>query len=216
MIHLRRSGPVLTASPGEVRSTREAFARAHHLVLPGFLDAGVLDVVTGGLAATTFVEMVHHGIGRELCAEDGAAFSLLLFLANDPRLFEMVRALTGIEGPPFGCFVGRVYRFLPGSEHYDSWHNDAIQTRAMALAVNLGGEPHEGGVLEIREEGSEEILAAVPNTELGSAVLLRIDARLVHRVTPVTGRAPRTTFAGWFQEKPHFRDLLAPRPVTSR
>ena len=147
MIRLTREGPILSASPAEVALARDAWERVHHLAIPDILDPNLSSVVARGLERTTFVPRVNPGIGTELYAEDGSAVALLQFITNDPRLFQIVRELCP-GGPLVRCFQGRIYRFVPGTAHEHSWHSDTNQTRVIALSINLGAEPYQGGVLQ--------------------------------------------------------------------
>lgn len=138
--------------------------------------------------------------------EAGPALALLLFVANDPRLFEIVRDLTGCG--PIGCFDGRVYRIDPAQDHHDSWHSDVGEERLVAMSVNLGREPYAGGTVQIRDEGTGRVISEVANRVPGDALIFDIDERLRHRVSAVEGHVPRTAFAGWFKSEPSFREVL--------
>jgi hypothetical protein len=209
MIRLTRTGLTLLATPAELQSARGAWSRVHHVTLPDLLDPALFAMIARGLEQTPFVERTHKGIGTELCAGGGRVLGVLQFLTNDPRLFAMVGELTGAG--PIGCFEGRVYRQVPGTDHHDSWHDDVSGTRIVALSINLGAEPYQGGVLQIRERASGRVVAEVENTRPGGGVLFRIAEHLQHRITPVTGGIAKTAYAGWFREQPDFRDVLAGR-----
>jgi hypothetical protein len=93
---------------------------------------------------------------------------------------------------------------LPGSGHYDSWHDDLGDYRLVAMSLNLSREVYSGGVLRIRHHATGQIVHAVANTGLGDAILFRITPELDHYVTEVEGAVPKTAFAGWFKSQPHF------------
>jgi 2-oxoglutarate-Fe(II)-dependent oxygenase superfamily protein len=198
----RASGSVVL-SPGQAderRKLRAIFDRDHAVRLRGFLSDATLERVHDCIEAGEFTVREHAGISTELCIESGAAPALLLFLTNDVELFGLVRAITGCGR--IGLFDGRVYRMLAGSEHEDSWHDDLGANRMVAMSVNLGYEPYEGGVLEIRDRDSREILSRLEDPGPGDATLFRIDPKLQHRVSSVEGETPRTAFAGWFASGP--------------
>ena len=96
-------------------------------------------------------------------------------------------------------FDGRIYRMAPGTDHYDSWHDDTNDNRLVGMSVNLGSLPYLGGVFQLRKNSCEEILCEVPNVVQGDAILFRISPELKHRITPVQGTQPKTAFAGWFR-----------------
>jgi hypothetical protein len=79
------------------------------------------------------------------------------------------------------------------------------------MSVNLGAQRYNGGLFQLRERRSPEILCEVANTGPGDAILFRIANQLVHQVTAVEGTIPKTAFAGWFRSEPEFRSLLADR-----
>ncbi len=137
---------------------------------------------------------------------DNAVFRLLHFLMHDPRLFEIIRRITGCGR--IGCFVGRVYRFVPGARHYDSWHSDVIYHRMIAVSTNLGRGIYTGGIFQMRKAHSLRIIHEAANTGPGDAIIFRISPGLRHRVTTVEGSVPKTAFAGWFCSRPDFYAFL--------
>ena len=134
--------------------------------------------------------------------EKNAVTDLLIFLANDRALFQFVELITGCGR--IGSYDGRVYRMLPGHEHYDSWHDDIVGQRLVTLSVNLSPEFFSGGLLEIRHERTRRVVNRVANTGPGDGLLFRIAPFLKHRVTRVTGHLPKTALAGWFRSDPMF------------
>jgi hypothetical protein len=78
------------------------------------------------------------------------------------------------------------------------------------MSINLGREPFEGGLLQIRRNDSEQV-SEVANRVTGDAVIFRIHPDYRHRVGTVTGRHPRTAWAGWFRRQPQFDQLFKNR-----
>jgi hypothetical protein len=194
-------------SAAERAGLREEFAERNCVVLGGFFEPGLLEEVVERVRQAAFRPRRHGHIGTEECMEAGGPLALLLLAANSPALFDLVRDVTGCD--PIGCFDGRVYRLDPAQGHSDSWHSDVGDNRLVAMSVNLGRDRYEGGVLEIREQRSRRVTARVARTAPGDAVIFRIGEHLRHRVSPVTGNAPRVAFAGWFKSAPSFRSVLA-------
>jgi hypothetical protein len=154
-----------------------------------------------------FYERVHEGIGSEAClGANSPMLGLLWLLVNDDRLFRVVEAVTGC--PHIGSFHGRVYRFTESPSHHDSWHDDLADNRLIAMSINLSSEAYDGGVLQIRDSTSGEILHEESNTGLGDALIFRLAPGLQHQVTNVSGSRPKTAFAGWFKSAPDFKALL--------
>jgi len=132
-------------------------------------------------------------------------FDILHFLTNDPKLFWMIEQITRCGR--VGCFEGRVYRMIPGCDHYDSWHDDVSDGRMVGMSINLSTEVYVGGIFQLRECKSKEILYQMANIGFGDGIIFRLAHHLVHRITNVEGTAPKTAFAGWFKSQPDFRSL---------
>jgi 2OG-Fe(II) oxygenase superfamily len=213
MMQLTKSGPTVSGSADDVRRLRAEFERRHCIRLPSLLPPDGFDYVRRHIERGAFAEKIHGQIGVELCMAENAALSLLYFLTNDRRVFSLVRDLTGCSA--IGGFVGRIYRMVPRTGHYDSWHTDSVAHRMIGLSVNLSTERYAGGVFQLRERGSETVLMEAPNTGAGDAILFRIADNIEHRVTPVEGTAPKTAFAGWFVSEPDFLKLLLSRSATA-
>jgi hypothetical protein len=145
----------------------------------------------------------------ELCAERGLATTVLELVANDPKFFDVVSAITGCGS--IGSFVGRIYRMVPGQGHYDSWHSDVGRDRMVAMSINLSTQPYRGGLLQMRRADSNDVFYEVANLGVGDALMFRVDPSLLHRVTDVVGSVPKTAYAGWFRSRPSYRDLLRTR-----
>ena len=208
MIQLTRCGPTVPSS-ADFEPLRAQFDRQHCIRLEGFLAPALLSFIHDRLEAAEFTKRVHDDIGVELCLQEDTALDLLHFLGNDERLFAPVQQVTGCGH--IGCFLGRIYRMAPGSGHYDSWHSDATEHRLIGMSVNLGAQRYDGGLFQLRERRSPEILCEVANTGPGDAILFRIANELVHQVTAIEGTTPKTAFAGWFRSEPEFRSMLADR-----
>jgi hypothetical protein len=209
MLTVSAGRTVVLGSEEERAAARAQLQASGYITLRGFLREPLLGRIVEVVERTAFYRRVHDGIGVELCAESGTASGALEFLMNDPELH---RAIAGLAGcAPIRCFEGRIYRIVPATDHYDSWHSDVGQGRLLALSVNVGRDPFEGGALQLRRAASDTILAEVHNPTVGDAVLFRIDPSLRHRVQGIVGRVPRTAYAGWFRSEPDFRQLLAAR-----
>lgn len=194
-LQIRRRGTCL-APAGAGHPLRARFERHHWIRLPRLLDDSLLRQVQRGVEAAAFVEIRHTDVeppSVDVRMEPNATAGMLALLCNDPALLGGVEALTGCAVSRFSGFV---YRLAPGvGEHH--WHNDLVHGRRVAMSINLGPEPYEGGLLQLRDRESGAVIGEAANTGAGDAVLFRIDARLQHRVLPVTAGV-KTAFAGWF------------------
>lgn len=207
MIALAETGLARTPTAEELACLQASFRDHHHLRLPGLLAPPLLAKLQSQLRVASFVPKAHEGIGHELACWDSPASDTLLFLFNDPRLFELVTAITGIG--PIGCFVGRIYRMEPGGAHHESWHSDVSHHRLIACSLNLSEEVYTGGTLILREGGRPETEQRLPNTTPGDAVMFRLSPDLEHYIEDVEPGPPKTAWAGWFRSEPSFMDVLA-------
>ena len=209
MIRITHGRTVVQATPGEIESAREWFRAHGYLKLRGLVEPRLLASLLNAIDRTEFRNRVHEGIGIELSAEEGPVSTTLEFLMNDPTLAATISNIT--ECGAIGCFEGRVYRLVPQSGHYDSWHSDVGQDRLIAVSINLGRAPYEGGVLQIRRAHDAVMLGEVENRTTGDAVIFKVHPSLRHRVGAVEGTEPRTAYAGWYRAAPDFRALLRTR-----
>ena len=174
--------------------------------LPGFLDPALLDEVRALLERTAFVEHEHGGLAVDERAEAGALSALLLLVLNDPQLLRVVEKLAGCG--PLGGFEGRVYRMVPGTRHFDSWHSDSGGNRRVALSINLNRAVVPTAPLQIRRRDSEAILHEFANATPGDAVLFKVDDAHVHRIKADAGAGVRIACSGWFYTGTGIRDRL--------
>lgn len=202
MVQLTRAGTAVSASAGDVERLRRQFDRLHCILLPSLLESEILHLVQHQIDAATFNPKTHEGIGTELCMAENQAAYTLRFLANDPQLFEIIQQIAGCGR--IGCFDGRVYRMVPGSQHYDSWHDDMIEHRMIGMSINLSPEVYSGGIFQIHNRNSLQIIHETANTGFGDGIIFRLAHHLQHRVTEVGGSVPKTAFAGWFRSEPNF------------
>lgn len=214
MVKIVRSQSSRAGSSTEVESpTLEELERlraefqAHNCVkLPELLEPALAHEIVGKLSSSRFRFRRHKDVGDEECMEINAALGQLEFLVNDPRLLKLVEQVT--DTGPIGCFTGRVYRMVPSAGHFDSWHSDLGHHRLLAMSVNLSPEPYEGGILQIRDRNSAEVLHEEPNLGVGDAIVFRLAENLQHQITTVSGNRPKTAYAGWFRSEPSFDSIL--------
>jgi hypothetical protein len=206
MITIHKSGTDWAIPPEELFRLQHDFKQNHFIRLPNLIQADLLEEIYSQIQRSHWEERIHDGIGVEICLDDPGTVALINFLLNDQQLFQIVQTITGCE--PIGCFQGRVYRMIPGSGHYDSWHTDVGEDRLLALSLNLGKEVYQGGLLQIQQRHMGDKLIEAPNPHFGHAILFRLSDELRHRVTNVEGVVPKTAFAGWFKSSPDLSSTL--------
>lgn len=195
MIRLTRTG--LEANREVIPALYAEFQSTHCIRLRELLHPDMLVFLAQRLARGSWSERVHGEIAVEEVLDDIPARSLLHFLVNHREFRCLVEEMTGCG--PLTTFGGRVYRLMPNSGHYDSWHDDTQGGRLVGMSVNLSPSSYRGGVFLLRERASGRMLAEISNTGLGDAILFRISKQLEHCVSEVEGDVPKTAFAGWFQ-----------------
>ena len=196
MIQFTRSGVSCDADPSAMRPE---FDENHAIRLPSLLPPDVLQFLHRRIEAGAWTDYQHGTSARELLLDDEPAIQLLHFLVGAPDFLDVVRRITGCEA--IQAFRGRIYRFLPIRQHVHRWHDDLGEDpgRLVGMSINLGPQPYEGGVFQLRRLGTRKPIRELPNILPGHATLFRISPELEHRVTPVTGTEPKTAFAGWFK-----------------
>ena len=108
----------------------------------------------------------------ELANKHGVILELLRLITNDPQFFEILQQLTGCG--PMGYFGGRVHQMMSGCGHYDSWHNDWAEDRMLAMSINLSTEIYAGGLLQIRDRRSKQVVHEVSNVGFGDDIVFRL------------------------------------------
>lgn len=208
MIQVTRQGTEFSSSAEALEGLRAQFERRHYFLLPGLVEPGLLALIQRQIDRGEFRERVHERIdsNKELCLTANPGVGALLFLMNDAKLFQIIQDVTRCDR--IRSFEGRVYRVNPSAGHHDAWHNDIGEDRLVAMSINLSREVYSGGVLQIRERESEEIVSEVTNVGPGDAVVFRLSGDFQHRITQVEGSASKTAFAGWFRAQPDSLSLL--------
>ncbi|HKX29749.1 MAG TPA: hypothetical protein VJ302_18810 [Blastocatellia bacterium] len=144
--------------------------------------------------------------------ETETAFFLFQLLLNRPALFQAVREITGCS--PIGHFLGRLHRSSPGLQHQIDWHEDHGVQRLVGISISLSREAYTGGLFQLREKRSEQVLCVIGQLPIGDAFLFDIDPDFQHRLTLVEAGGERTVGVGWFHSVeawPTFaRDYLLP------
>jgi hypothetical protein len=194
MIQLTNAGVAGNADMDEL--ARE-FDNRHTFLLSQLLGPQLLHEISSRLERCAWTTATHGTIAREASPTDPAPIHILNFAANTAEFLDVVRRVTGAAS--ITRFGGRVYRMVPGADHFDSWHSDlgADRDRLVGMSINLG-EAYDGGLFRLRDETTGAIVREISNTGRGDAIFFRISETLKHMVTAVQGTAPRTAFAGWF------------------
>lgn len=209
MIRITRTGELCSGSANDLASLCALFEHQHCLHLPGFLDVRFLELLNRKIQAADFRQRTIKDIGTEFYLPADDSSGLLHFLVNNTNLFRIIQQIAQCR--PISFFQGRIFRVRNGI----GWHNDNKFGRMIALSINLSTEAFSGGLLQLRDVRSKQIVHEVANTEFGDAVIVRIADYLEHRVTPFTSLNPRTAFAGWFLPYPDITSFYQTCPRRS-
>lgn len=204
MIQITQNG-LIQPSELEILDLQQAFIEKRCIIIPRLIEEKLLEKILHGIAKGEFFENNHdqqknglHTLEDTLKSKNIAAH-LIHFILNNKELFKIIEQITGcreIKG-----FKGRIYKLEPGGEHKLDWHEDTFDpVRVLAISINLGSLPYEGGVFQIKYKNSDVILKEVPCGNLGDAHIFDISDNLLHRVTATTGKIPRVAAAGWFTD----------------
>ena len=200
MIALSRAGLRVTATAADLDRLASIFATTHLVRLPGFIDEELGALIARRLDRAAFTPRLDGDLIIEYTLADADLLGLCVFVLNDARLFEVIDRITHCG--PFASFSGRVYRrgepTKPGEQYY-AWHDDVSENRRVALSVNLGRLPYQGGTVQLRDASTYAPLAEAREISYLDALLIRVDPALQHRVAPVEGDVSRTVLAGWFR-----------------
>ncbi len=195
MIQLTRNG---LQCDSDLEALRAEFASLHCIRLPQLLSADIMRRISERMESENWIVKVYDGIAQKLLLDDRLALQLLHFVCNTPDFLSVVEQITSCG--TLKRFHGRVYRMRSSSDYYDNWHDDIDDDigRLIGMSINLGPRPYSGGVFQLRQNESEEVLRELPNVIASDAILFRISSELQHRVTPIQGAESKTAFAGWF------------------
>jgi hypothetical protein len=200
---LTRFGFSCDVSASQLRSAREDFEQHDFLRLQGFIEPELLRVLQRSVRIASFKGRAYD-VGRDLTLSDSPVTNVVNVMMNDPKLFRVVRRVTGCG--PIGCFMGRLYRMVEQQGQAFKWHDDMLNDRKVAISINVSDEIYRGGTLQIRDTSSGE-RASAPNLGFGDAIIFRVAGHLEHRVTPVVGKFPKTAVTGWFCSRPKYTSV---------
>jgi hypothetical protein len=218
MIQLTQLGAAISSTAEDLDRLRKQFEQQQCIRLRNLLEPQLLRLIMQQIEQAEFYERVHKiagpSVSVDMCMMDNATSQALQLVVNDRKFLRFIEQATGCGG--LGSFFGSVYRLTPGLSHYDSWHSDMVEDRMLALSINLSTDVYRGGILQVRNIESGQIVHEVANTGLGDGILFRIAPYLKHRVSPVEGTIARTAFAGWFYAQPEYHSWLKQRLAATR
>ena len=207
-IQITKSGINFLGSDKDLECMRNEFNKNHCIKLPQLLEPNFLKSIQFQVKKAEFLKVNYPSSSQDnfmTRIKEKTSENLLRFLINNEKVFNLIQEITTC--PKIGSFTGRICQMAPNKGHRDAWHNDLIDNRLIALSINLSTDVYSGGTLQILDLKSKKIIHEVANTGFGDGIIFRIAPYLNHRLTEVSGRIPRTFFAGWFRTKPTYTPL---------
>jgi hypothetical protein len=183
---------------GDPAEVADSFTRHRAVALSGLFDPPFLETLLRICGKARFVRDTETDIAQRERETPGIAGGALALALKRQNLFGWLDQATGC-GPLHGTF-GRVMQIQPHDPPRLDWHDDLPEdpSRRLAITINLGDHPYEGGLFELRVKQTGEVLARHRHTVLGSALIFQVSDQLEHRVWPVTAGGPRRIYTGWF------------------
>ena len=188
----------IRADDGVTDRALAAFAEAHAVILPSALDAALLETILRVSRGGPFVPEQIGTIGSRTIEERDLAGRALRFALERREFLQWLESVAGCDR--LHHITGFVAEMAVGTGQGLGWHDDRNEGglgRRLAITVHLSDAPYEGGWFELREKATERILVRAGALPPGSVMIFRVDPRLTHRVTELTGGGPRRVFAGW-------------------
>lgn len=178
-------------------TVRERFAVRRSILCRAAFEPGFLSALRGLCERGSFVADTVEKLGDrevEQPQRAGGAITLALQRAGLMRWLESATgcgALTRVGG--------RVIQARANNHDQLDWHDDLYDPqRRLAVTVNLSEAPYEGGLFELRDVRTREMLTVHHHAAPGDLMIFDVAADLEHRVLPVTAGGPRRVYTGWF------------------
>jgi len=204
MIQIKENGKVVAHDLEELRAE---FGRQSCVLLPQLIEPSLLEHLLRQVAMARLVMKFERDeneqFGKVLFVpQTEPVLFVFHLLMNNRKLFKAIEEIT--QCPPIGNFFGRLHSSVPGENHHIAWHGDNADHRLIGLTIGLSSAEYDGGVFQLRQKDSEEIICEVPRRPAGDAFVFQISPDLQHRLTVLEGRGPRTVGVGWFRSQPDF------------
>lgn len=193
---------IFSGTKETLEEMKKKFDQDHYIKLPSFIEPNLLKFVQHQINQSEFYKKKYKIEDEDITdcrLKNKSIDSLLRFLINDQKLFQLIQIITGCS--KVESFTGTVLRMTKDYGNCDLWHNDMADNHMIAISINLSTEVYGGGIFEMRDCNSGEVLHKIKNIGFGDGILFQVSPSLEHRVTNVEGLVNRTIFAGWFRSE---------------
>jgi len=205
MIQIKRDGKVMV---DDLEDLRAEFRQKHCVLLEQLLAPDLLEFLTRQLAQASFVTKFEQEDDEEFgkvlfVPESEPVLFVLHLLLNNRSLFDTLQHITDCAS--IGNFSGRIHQSASGSDHQIDWHGDNADHRLLGLTLCLGDEDYTGGLFQLRDKQTQQVVCEVPRRPSGDAFVFEISPGLQHRLTMIKSGGRRTVGVGWFRAHPDLR-----------
>ena len=208
IIQITKSGAECLGTDDNIKSMHAELVKQCCIKLPSLLEPRFLKHIQNKINQAEFFTLSHYDSGNaavDLRMKNNSTHNLLHGLINEKQFLNLIEKITGCNEIKY--FRGRVYRMIPGHGHYDDWHTDVAGDRVLTMSINLSTDIYSGGILQIRDKKTKNIICEVSNTVPGDAMIFPISSNLEHMITNTEGNIPKTAFAGWFSSKIDYKSF---------
>lgn len=173
------------------------FARSRAMACSDGIAPALMALISREMAKAEFVHESLPGLGNRETEESLRVSALLCFALQRGPFLRWMEQATGCE--TLVEVRGHVAQLRVDEDHRLDWHDDLGEAqRRLAVTINLGTEPYEGGQFELREKATRAPVMAHRHVQPGTVLIFDVAPDLEHRLLPVRSGGPRRVFAGWF------------------
>ncbi|MBI3589990.1 MAG: PqqD family protein [Candidatus Melainabacteria bacterium] len=194
-IQITKNGTDVSEGSTQLQKLQEEFKKNLHIKLSNLIVSDLLKDIQERINKADFITLDHKDAGKDLVMKDPEMNQILHEIVNDEKFLKAIEQITGLKKIRY--FSGRVYKMIPGEDHYDMWHSDVVWHRVLTISINLSSDIYSGGVLLIRDKKTKKIIQEIKNTVPGDAIIFSISTDYQHMLTKVEGNIPKIALAGW-------------------
>ena len=185
---------VLLAPPEDLAAE---FAQHRAIACTGAIAPDLLSSLMRLCRDGSFTSDEVEGLGHREVETPQRAGRVITLALKRAALISWLEGVTGCG--PLGNVEGRVVRALANNHDQLVWHDDLDEPRRrLAITINLSERAYQGGLFELRDKRTHDVLATHLHLEPGTALVFDVAHDIEHRVQPVTAGGPRCVYTGWF------------------
>ena len=173
------------------------FAKRRAIACTGAIEPDLLSSLMRLCRDGAFTSDEVAGLGHREVESPQRAGRVISLALKRGALLSWLEAMAGCGS--LRNVEGRVVRALANNHDQLLWHDDLDEPRRrLAITINLSAQLYEGGLFELRDKRTHDVLATHLHLEPGTALIFDVARDIEHRVLPVTSGGPRCVYTGWF------------------